>query len=85
MIYVEGDPVGGFRVATAGPAEIGRSIAGLAQGVPALIVHEGGYLLDELGKGAVALQQVATGLPGMAQTPDFYQSPLRYIIGVRRE
>jgi len=51
---VAGDPVGGFKVTTAGMAEIGRRIAGVARRAPALIVQEGGYLLDELGKNAVA-------------------------------
>ncbi|HKZ86090.1 MAG TPA: histone deacetylase family protein [Anaerolineae bacterium] len=51
---VAGDPGGGFKVTTAGLAEIGRRIAGLAGHVPTLIVQEGGYLLDELGTNAVA-------------------------------
>jgi acetoin utilization deacetylase AcuC-like enzyme len=48
----DGDPVGGFRVSPAGLAAIGARIAGL--GVPAVLVQEGGYLLERLGANALA-------------------------------
>lgn len=50
-----GDPVGGFCVTTAGLREIGQRIAKLD--LPTVIVQEGGYLLDMLGKNAVAFLQ----------------------------
>jgi len=51
-----GDPAGGFKVTTGGLGEIGRRIAGLQrEGVPAVVVQEGGYRLETLGKDAVAL------------------------------
>ncbi len=49
-----GDPLGGFNVTTDGFEAIGKQIAGLARGVPTVVVQEGGYLLDKLGKDAVA-------------------------------
>jgi acetoin utilization deacetylase AcuC-like enzyme len=47
-----GDPVGGFQVSPAGLAAIGARIAGLR--LPAVLVQEGGYLLDRLGDNALA-------------------------------
>ncbi|MBI3763030.1 MAG: histone deacetylase family protein [Chloroflexi bacterium] len=47
-----GDPVGGFNVTTEGIAKIGEAIAGL--NLPTVIVQEGGYLQEALGKNAVA-------------------------------
>ena len=47
-----GDPVGGFAVTPDGLAAIGAWIAGL--GLPAVIVQEGGYLLERLGANALA-------------------------------
>jgi len=55
---VAGDPVGGFRVTTAGLREIGQRIAKLD--LPTIIVQEGGYLLDTLGENAVAFLQAFT-------------------------
>jgi len=50
-----GDPAGGFKLTAAGLGEIGRRIAGLRpEGVPTVIVQEGGYCLETLGEGAVA-------------------------------
>ncbi|MBC7249860.1 MAG: histone deacetylase family protein [Anaerolineae bacterium] len=49
---VASDPAGGFQVTTEGLHEIGKRIAGL--GLPTVIVQEGGYLLEKLGKNAVA-------------------------------
>lgn len=46
------DPVGGFQISLAGMQEIGRRIASLE--FPTIIVQEGGYYLDVLGKYAVA-------------------------------
>lgn len=51
---IAGDPWGGFRLTTDGLHETGRQIAALAQDTPALIVQEGGYLLERLGENAVA-------------------------------
>lgn len=48
----EGDPLGDFAITTAGFAAIGRRIAGL--GLPALIVMEGGYNTEALGRNTVA-------------------------------
>ncbi len=42
-----GDPIGGFCLTEACLAEVGRRIAGLSR--PALIVQEGGYLVQRLG------------------------------------
>ena len=47
------DPVGGFAVTRDGFRAIGQRIAALH--VPAVIVQEGGYLLEQLGSNAVAL------------------------------
>ncbi len=49
---VAGDPVGGFRLTTEGLSDIGRQIAGL--NLPTVIVQEGGYILEDLGRNAVA-------------------------------
>ena len=50
-----GDPAGGFKLTAGGLGEIGRRIAGLRpEGVPTVIVQEGGYCLKTLGEGAVA-------------------------------
>ena len=48
----EGDPIGKFRITTDGFREIGRRVAAL--GLPTVIVQEGGYRLDTLGKNAAA-------------------------------
>jgi acetoin utilization deacetylase AcuC-like enzyme len=47
-----GDPIGEFKLTTAGFAEIGRRISNLK--LPTVITQEGGYLLDQLGMNAVA-------------------------------
>jgi acetoin utilization deacetylase AcuC-like enzyme len=47
-----GDPLGTFRLSRDGYRRIGGLLAGL--GLPALLVQEGGYALDELGACAVA-------------------------------
>jgi acetoin utilization deacetylase AcuC-like enzyme len=52
---VGGDPAGGFHLTNAGLARIGRRISALS--LPTLIVQEGGYLLDTLGRNAVAFLQ----------------------------
>jgi len=52
---VQGDPEGGFRITTGGLKEIGRRIAALA--LPAVIIQEGGYLLESLGQHTVAFLQ----------------------------
>ena len=46
-----GDPVGGFAISNMGLKKIGYHIANLD--IPTVIVQEGGYLLDMLGKSAV--------------------------------
>ena len=51
----EGDPIGAFRVTTAGFARIGSALAAL--GRPTVVVQEGGYALDALGANAVALMR----------------------------
>jgi acetoin utilization deacetylase AcuC-like enzyme len=48
----EKDPLGVLRVTTGGFAEAARRIAGLA--LPTVLVQEGGYLNDELGRNQVA-------------------------------
>ena len=50
-IYVE-DPLGTFKVTTEGIAEIGKQISGLD--IPTVIVMEGGYNNDALGKNILA-------------------------------
>jgi acetoin utilization deacetylase AcuC-like enzyme len=47
-----GDPVGGFKVTSAGIAQIGRAVAALD--LPTLILQEGGYLREKLGENALA-------------------------------
>jgi acetoin utilization deacetylase AcuC-like enzyme len=49
---IEGDPEGGFRLATGSLGEIGRRIAAL--GLPTVLIQEGGYLLDRLADSALA-------------------------------
>ena len=56
---VEGDPAGGFGLTCAGLASVGEKIAAL--NLPTLIVQEGGYLLDTLGRAAVAFLQPLAG------------------------
>ena len=56
---VEGDPAGGFRLTRAGLARIGAKIAAL--NLPTLVVQEGGYLLDTLGRAAVTFLQPLAG------------------------
>jgi acetoin utilization deacetylase AcuC-like enzyme len=46
------DPFAGFTISTAGFAEIAKRIATL--GLPTVLVQEGGYLSDELGRNLVA-------------------------------
>lgn len=48
----EGDPLSGLRVPTEGFGEIGQAIGKL--GLPTLLVQEGGYLSDALGRNLVA-------------------------------
>jgi acetoin utilization deacetylase AcuC-like enzyme len=48
----EGDPISRFRLGTGDYAHMARSIAGL--GLPTLIVMEGGYAVDQLGKNVAA-------------------------------
>lgn len=50
---LEGDPLGGFAVSLEGLKKIGERVAGL--GLPALVVQEGGYNLNNLGPAALAL------------------------------
>jgi acetoin utilization deacetylase AcuC-like enzyme len=50
-----GDPVGGFCISVCGLREIGQRIAAL--NLPTVIVQEGGYLLDTLGRSAAAFLQ----------------------------
>jgi acetoin utilization deacetylase AcuC-like enzyme len=56
---VEGDPAGGFCLTCEGLARAGEKIAELD--LPTLIVQEGGYLLDTLGRAAVAFLQPLAG------------------------
>ena len=46
------DPLKGMQVTTAGFAKIGAAVAGL--GLPTVIVQEGGYLCDDLGRNLTA-------------------------------
>lgn len=48
-----GDPLGTFRLTTAGFRRVGAALA--AAGRPMVLVQEGGYALDDLGANAVAL------------------------------
>ncbi len=56
---IEGDPVGGFKVTSAGIGSIGTRIAALK--LPTVIVQEGGYLRENLGENAVAFLQTFVG------------------------
>ena len=58
----EGDPVGGFGLTVAGVGEIGLRIRSL--GLPAVIIQEGGYALDQLGAYAVAFLRAFAGSAG---------------------
>jgi len=50
-----GDPAGGFNVTAGGLGKIGRRIAGLRrEGVPTVVVQEGGYRLETLEEDALA-------------------------------
>jgi len=49
---VASDPEGGFKLTSAGLAEVGRRVAGLD--LPTLIVQEGGYVSETLGENAAA-------------------------------
>jgi acetoin utilization deacetylase AcuC-like enzyme len=51
----EGDPIGAFRVTTAGFGRIGAALAAL--GRPTVVVQEGGYAVEALGANAVALMR----------------------------
>jgi acetoin utilization deacetylase AcuC-like enzyme len=51
----EGDPIGAFRVTTAGFGRIGAALAAL--GRPTVVVQEGGYAAEALGANAVALMR----------------------------
>jgi acetoin utilization deacetylase AcuC-like enzyme len=51
----EGDPIGAFRVTTAGFGRIGAALAAL--GRPTVVVQEGGYAVDALGANVVALMR----------------------------
>ncbi len=53
------DPCGGFVVSETGFAEIGRQIAAL--NLPTVVVQEGGYGLERLGRDAVALLRPLAG------------------------
>ena len=44
----EGDPFGGLRISTEGFARIAERAAGLQ--LPTVLVQEGGYLCDDLGR-----------------------------------
>lgn len=51
---LEGDPAGGFCITFDGLKRISQTIAAYIQnGVPLLIIQEGGYLLDSLGSNAI--------------------------------
>jgi len=52
---VEGDPEGGFCLSAEGLGQVGRAIGRL--GLPTVVVQEGGYLLNELGRNALILLQ----------------------------
>ncbi|MGD8463039.1 MAG: histone deacetylase family protein [Anaerolineae bacterium] len=52
---IAGDPAGGFELTIDGLAQVSTRIAAL--GLPAVIVQEGGYLLERLGESAVAFLQ----------------------------
>ena len=53
----EGDPVGGFRVSTDGFAHAGEALGGFARrnDLPTVLVQEGGYLCDSLGRNLAAV------------------------------
>ncbi|HJU01054.1 MAG TPA: histone deacetylase family protein, partial [Actinomycetes bacterium] len=51
----EDDPIGAFRVTTAGFGRIGSALAAL--GRPTVVVQEGGYAVEALGANAVALMR----------------------------
>jgi acetoin utilization deacetylase AcuC-like enzyme len=51
----EDDPIGAFRVTTAGYARIGAALA--AAGRPLVVVQEGGYAVEALGANALALMR----------------------------
>jgi acetoin utilization deacetylase AcuC-like enzyme len=51
----EGDPIGAFRVTSAGFGRIGAALAAL--GRPTVVVQEGGYAVDALGVNVVALMR----------------------------
>jgi acetoin utilization deacetylase AcuC-like enzyme len=60
----EGDPVGGFRVTTDGFARAGEALGAFARerDLPTVLVQEGGYLCDNLGRNlAAALAGFETG------------------------
>jgi acetoin utilization deacetylase AcuC-like enzyme len=52
---VEGDPEGGFCLSSEGLGRVGRAIGRL--GLPTVVVQEGGYLLNDLGRNALILLQ----------------------------
>jgi acetoin utilization deacetylase AcuC-like enzyme len=64
---VQGDPEGDFRITTGGLKEIGRRIAALA--LPAVIIQEGGYLLESLGQNAVAFLQAFSSPVSSGRAP----------------
>jgi acetoin utilization deacetylase AcuC-like enzyme len=64
---IQGDPEGGFCITTRGLREIGRRIAALA--LPTVIIQEGGYLLESLGKNAVAFLQAFSSPASTGRTP----------------
>jgi acetoin utilization deacetylase AcuC-like enzyme len=49
-----GDPAGGFNITNQGLQQIGKRIASLTrQGLPTILIQEGGYLLQTLGMNAI--------------------------------
>lgn len=61
----EGDPLSGLKIPTEGFAEIAAAIAGL--GLPSVLVQEGGYLSDALGRNLVTfLEGFEAAMPAAA-------------------
>jgi len=52
----EGDPVGGFRITTPGFTRAGEALGGFARShtLPTVLIQEGGYLCDSLGRNLAA-------------------------------
>jgi acetoin utilization deacetylase AcuC-like enzyme len=61
----EGDPLSGLKIPTEGFGEIGEAIAGL--GLPTVLVQEGGYLSEALGRNLVTfLEGFEAAMPARA-------------------